>query len=69
MKTDLNKLSYEIDDMLSKLLMETDMGPLELSSVILARLVRMNQEFSCHEDFNRIMEVASLKKPVARTYQ
>jgi hypothetical protein len=69
MKTDLNKLSYEIDDVLSKLLMETDMGPLELSSVILARLVRMNQEFSCHEDFNRIMEVASLKKPVARTYQ
>ena len=69
MKTDLNKLSYEIDDVLSKLLMETDMGPLELSSVILARLVRMNQEFSCHEDFNRIMEVASLKKPMARTYQ
>ena len=69
MKTDLNKLSYEIDDVLSKLLMETDMGPLELSSVILARLVRMNQEFSCHEDFNRIMEVASLKKPAARTYQ
>jgi hypothetical protein len=69
MKTDLNKLSYEIDDVLSKLLMETDMGPLELSSVILARLVRMNQEFSCHEDFNRIMEIASLKKPVARTYQ
>jgi hypothetical protein len=69
MKTDLNKLSYEIDDVLSKLLMETDMGPLELSSVILARLVRMNQEFSCHEDFNRIMEVASLKKPIARTYQ
>ena len=69
MKTDLNKLSYEIDDVLSKLLMETDMGPLELSSVILARLVRMNQEFSCHEDFNRIMEVASLKKPVVRTYQ
>jgi hypothetical protein len=69
MKTDLNKLSYEIDNVLSKLLMETDMGPLELSSVILARLVRMNQEFSCHEDFNRIMEVASLKKPVARIYQ
>jgi hypothetical protein len=69
MKTDLNKLSYEIDDVLSKLLMETDMRPLELSSVILARLVRMNQEFSCHEDFNKIMEVASLKKPVARIYQ
>ena len=69
MKTDLNEISYEIDEILSKLLMETDMGPLELSSVILARLVRMNQEFSCHEDFNRIMEVASLKKPVARTYQ
>ena len=69
MKTDLNEISYEIDDILSKLLMETNMGPLELSSVILARLVRMNQEFSCHEDFNRIMEVASLKKPVVRTYQ
>jgi hypothetical protein len=69
MKKDLTELAHEIDDVLSKLLLETDMGPLELSSVILARLVRMNQEFSCHEDFNRIMEVASLKKPVARTYQ
>ena len=69
MKKDLNELAYEIDDVLSKLLMETNMGPLELSSVILARLVRMNQEFSCHEDFNRIMEVASLKKPLARIYQ
>jgi len=69
MKTDLTKLSYEIDDVLSKLLMETDMGPLELSSVILARLVRMNQEFSCHEDFNRIMEVASLKSPRKFTIQ
>ena len=69
MKKDLNELAYEIDDVLIKLLIETDMGPLELSSVILARLVRMNQEFSCHEDFNRIMEVASLKKPVTRIYQ
>ena len=69
MKKDLTEIAYSVDDMLSKMLTETDLGPLELSAVILARLVRMNQEFSCHEDFNKIMESASLKKPESRTYQ
>lgn len=69
MKTDLNEIAYSVDNVLSKMLLETDLGPLELSSVILARLVRMNQEFSCNEEFNKIMEVATLKKPEPRTYQ
>jgi len=69
MKTDLNEIAHSVDNVLSKMLLETDLGPLELSSVILARLVRMNQEFSCHEEFNKIMEVATLKKPEFRTYQ
>jgi hypothetical protein len=59
----LNKLVLEIDDVLSKLLVEYEFDPLHLSSIILARLVRMNQEFESHDDFNKIMNAAILKRP------
>jgi predicted lipase len=60
---DLNKLVLEIDDILSKMLVDYDLDPLHLSSIILARLVRMNQEFESHDDFNKIMNAAILKRP------
>jgi predicted lipase len=59
----LNKLVLEIDNVLSKMLLEYDLDPLHLSSIILARLVRMNQEFESHDDFNKIMNSAILKRP------
>jgi hypothetical protein len=63
---DINTLVQSVDDTLSKILVDTDLNPLELSAIILARLVRMNQEFSSHEEFKQIMETAILKKPEPR---
>jgi hypothetical protein len=60
----VNKLVLEIDDVLSKMLVEYEFDPLHLSSIILARLVRMNQEFESHDEFNKIMNAAILKTPV-----
>jgi hypothetical protein len=65
----LNKLVLEIDDVLSKMLVEYELDPLHLSSIILARLVRMNQEFESHDEFNKIMGAATLKTPDERTLQ
>jgi hypothetical protein len=59
----LNKLVLEIDNVLSKMIVEYEYDPLHLSSIILARLVRMNQEFESHDDFNKIMNSAILKRP------
>ena len=59
----LNKLVLEIDNVLSKMIVDYDCDPLHLSSIILARLVRMNQEFESHDDFNKIMNSAILKRP------
>ena len=59
----LNKLVLEIDNVLSKMIAEYEYDPLHLSSIILARLVRMNQEFESHDDFNKIMNSAILKRP------
>ena len=59
----LNKLVLEIDNLLSKMIVDYEYDPLHLSSIILARLVRMNQEFESHDDFNKIMNSAILKRP------
>jgi hypothetical protein len=60
---DLNKLVLQIDDSLSKLIVDYNLDALHLSSIILARLVRMNQEFESHDEFNKIMNSAILKIP------
>ena len=60
---DLNKLVLQIDDSLSKLIVDYNLDPLHLSSIILARLVRMNQEFESHDEFSKIMNAAILKRP------
>jgi len=60
---DLNKLVLQIDDSLSKLIVDYNLDALHLSSIILARLVRMNQEFESHDEFNKIMNSAILKRP------
>jgi hypothetical protein len=59
----LNKFVLEIDNLLSKMLVDYEYDPLHLSSIILARLVRMNQEFESQDDFNKIMNSAILKRP------
>jgi hypothetical protein len=66
MNADINTLVKSVDDTLSKILVDTDLNPLELSAIILARLVRMNEEFSSHEEFKHIMNTAMLKKPETR---
>lgn len=66
MNADINTLVKSVDDTLSKILVDTDLNPLELSAIILARLVRMNEEFSSHEEFKQIMSTAMLKKPETR---
>ena len=62
-ESNLNKLVIEIDDILSKLIVDYNYDPLHLSSIILARLVRMNQDFESHDEFNKIMNSAILKRP------
>lgn len=52
----LEKVSFEIDDILTKLCLDNEMSPLVLSSIVLARLTILNDFSSSGEDFRSLAE-------------
>ena len=56
----LEKLSHEIDDMLSDLGIKYGINLLNLTSVVLARVALMNMYMGNREDFNRLIHEAVL---------
>lgn len=59
MKDDhIEELSYEIDDELVKYMQKYKVSPLSLSSIMLARLMRLCMETGQLDDFKNIMLTA-----------
>lgn len=59
MKEDhIEELAYEIDDELSKLMQKYRVSPLSLSSIMLARLMRLCMETGQLDDLKSIMMMA-----------
>jgi len=59
---ELVKISYEIDDFLFEKVKETEMAPINLSGIIVARLIRMNESVSSEEDFYKLLKSISNKR-------
>jgi len=56
------KISYEIDDFLMKQVIDNNITPMQLSGMILARLVRMSEGVKCEEDFYKLVQSVADKK-------
>jgi hypothetical protein len=54
----LEKIAYEIDDFLAELITKHELDALVVSSIILARLTRMNVEVDGGEEFKNLMRKA-----------
>jgi hypothetical protein len=54
----LEKIAYEIDDFLAELIAKYELDALVASSIILARLTRMNVEVDGGENFKNLMRKA-----------
>lgn len=54
----LEKIAYEIDDMLAELITKHDLDALVASSIVLARLTRMNVELDGGDNFKNLMRSA-----------
>ena len=54
----LEKIAYDIDDMLAELITKYELDALVASSIILARLTRMNVEVDGGEEFKNLMRKA-----------
>ena len=54
----LEKIAYEIDDFLAELFTKYELDALVTSSIILARLTRMNVEVDGGENFKNLMQKA-----------
>jgi hypothetical protein len=66
------KISYEIDDFLMKQVIDNNITPMQLSGMILARLVRMNEGVKCENDFYKLVQSIADKNhllPDTRTLQ
>ena len=50
------KISYEIDDFLMNQVMNHNVTPMQLSGMILARLVRMNEGVNCEGEFYKLVQ-------------
>ena len=55
----LADISYKVDDILSNLCLDNDMGPLVLSSIVLARLTLLNDYAGSGPDFRQLVETVS----------
>jgi hypothetical protein len=51
----LEKLSYEVDDMIQKLIEKYQINPLSLTAVILARIVLTNDYIGSGQDFRELL--------------
>ena len=54
----LLKIAYEIDDILAELITKHELNALLVSSIMLARLTRMNVEIDGGEEFKSLMRSA-----------
>lgn len=52
---ELTNISFEIDDFLLKLVKEYDIETLNLSSIIIARMIRMNESANCEDHFYQLL--------------
>ena len=50
----LNKIAYEIDDVISNLIIKYNIDPLSLSAILLARIVKANDFIGSGDDFRLI---------------
>ena len=60
----ITKLVYGIDDIFAKLIETSQVSPLTLSSIVLARLIRMNDACDTGGKFRQILYEAYKKEPV-----
>ena len=60
----ITKLVYEIDDVFAKLIETYRIGPLPLSSIVLARMIRMNDACESGKEFRQILSESHKRKPV-----
>ena len=60
----ITKLVYEIDDMFAKYIETYHISPLVLSSIILARMMRMNDACDSGKEFRQILSEAPDRKPL-----
>ena len=58
----LAKIAYEIDNMLAEMINKYELDALVVSSIVLARLTRMNVEVDGGEEFKALMSKAMGKK-------
>ena len=56
------KVSYEIDEFLMDQVINYNISPTVLSGVIMARLVRMNEEAESEESFYKLVDSISAKE-------
>jgi len=57
-------LSMELDEYLYKTAEKYQVGGLSLSAIVLARLIRLNDEIESRSDFDKIMASAMNVKPI-----
>ena len=62
----ITKLVYEIDDMFAKYIEAHHISPLVLSSILLARMMRMNDACESGKEFRQILAEAPDRKPVEK---
>ena len=60
----ITKLVYEIDDMFAKYIEAHQISPLVLSSILLARMMRMNDACESGKEFRQILSEAPDRKPL-----
>ena len=66
------KISYEIDNFLMEQIISNNISPMQLSGMILARLVRMNEGAKTEEEFYKLVHSVGAKehlKSETRTLQ
>lgn len=51
----LTELSHKVDAFLYQQVMDYELEPLNLSSIIIARMIRMNESANCEEHFYQLL--------------
>ena len=59
---ELIKISEDIDEFLLNQIVKNNVEPLNLAAIILARLIRMNQDSKTEEQFYKLVESVNNKK-------
>jgi hypothetical protein len=59
-------LSMELDEYLYKTAEKYQVGGLSLSAIVLARLIRLNDEIESRKDFDKIMASAMNVTPISQ---